>query len=80
MRATRSELVIDDIHAVEALRIVADYFEKDLVLSPGLRTEDRLNIVLPNDSSLETAVMCLNALAETVKCHISDDTIYAYPK
>jgi ferric-dicitrate binding protein FerR (iron transport regulator) len=75
MRAAHNDLHIEDMHAMEALLVVADYFGKELVVEEGVSTDDYLNITLPADVSLETAINCLNSLSDDAICSVSGDTI-----
>jgi hypothetical protein len=80
LRTGREDLVIENIHAVRAVAIVADYFGKKLVIEPELQTDDHLNIILPNDTSVETAIMCLNSMSKTAQCRLHGDTIFVFGK
>jgi ferric-dicitrate binding protein FerR (iron transport regulator) len=75
LRVSHSDLRVADVHAAEALRIVSDYFGKELVIEAGVWTDDRLNIELPIDATLEEAIRCLNALSDSATCYVSEERI-----
>lgn len=75
MRVMHHDLKIDKTHVREALAVVADYFDKEFFIEDVLWEDDSLDIVLPHDAPIETAILYLNALTETVKCYVVEDTI-----
>ena len=81
MRVSGNDLRIEDMHANEALAVIADYFDKGLVIDPNLMaTKAHLNIILPHDISIEAAIASLNTLSQEAKCIIDEDTIYVSKK
>jgi ferric-dicitrate binding protein FerR (iron transport regulator) len=80
LRITGSDLAIVNLHAGEALRLVADYYGKRLVMEEGLVTKDHLNLVLPVDVSLENALGILNRLSDGAKFTINGDAIHVSRK
>ena len=81
MRATGSDLCIEDVRIAEALGIAADYFGKKIVIEEeGLELQDRLNIILPHDMSFEAALASLSRLSENAKFEVTGDTILVSKK
>ena len=80
MRITGGDLTIDNMRAMEALAIMADYFEKELVVDEGVRADSRLNVILPHDISIEAAIVSLSKLSKDVKCEMVGDVIYVSKK
>jgi ferric-dicitrate binding protein FerR (iron transport regulator) len=80
MRITDSDLLIENVNAVEALRIVADYFGKAFVMEEGMGAEESLNIMVPRGMTVESALVSLNRLSENAKLSISGDKIYVSGK
>lgn len=77
MRVSHNDLKIDNLDAHAAIVIVADYFGKRFVMDGDIGHGDYLNIVLPHDTTAETAVRCLDALTGTTKVQMEGDTIRA---
>ncbi len=80
MRVTGGDLNIDNLHAVDALRMVADYFGKKLVVEEGLGSRNYLNIVLPRDVTLEKALVILGRLSDNAKFKVQGDAIHVSRK
>jgi ferric-dicitrate binding protein FerR (iron transport regulator) len=71
MKISHSNFRIDNMHVMDAMTVIADYFDRELIVDENLRTGEHLNIELPADASLETVVECLNMLLVDAECHIS---------
>ncbi len=76
MRITGSDLSLDNTNAVDALSVVADYFEMKLVIEDDLVMDSYISCIMPHETSIEGAIAILNRFSDKAKFHVSGDTIY----
>jgi ferric-dicitrate binding protein FerR (iron transport regulator) len=80
MRVSGSNFTIDNITAIEAMRVAADYFGKTLTIEQGTPSGGLVTLLAPDSLSLEEVLTYIDCISESVTYRIEGDTIIASKK
>ncbi len=75
MRLRGDNLSIDNLPALEALKLTAHYFDTELVLGPDIPTGDPITLMPPAKVTLEAVLSYIDRLSGTVESRLEDGRI-----